>query len=408
MNCRFCSSKTDLPLIDLGSSPASNSYLDAEAAKKSERWIPLKVVVCRRCWLAQTEGDFAAEEFFSPDYAYFSSFSTAWLKHAEDYSAAMIRRFALGKASKVVEVASNDGYLLQNFKAAGIPCLGIEPTASTAKAARAKGIETIEIFFGREAGRKLAEDGWSADLTAANNVLAHVPDIADFVGGFAEILKPDGVATFEFPHLVNLIGSSQFDTIYHEHYSYISLTAANNVLERAGLRIFDVEELPAHGGSLRVYAQRADGGMKQVTPAVSRMLEKEKSAGVTDPAFYAGLQARAVRIKNDLLRFLLDASAEGKTVAAYGAAAKGNTLLNFAGIRPDLIPFVVDRNPAKQGRLMPGSRIPIVDEARLRDERPSYILILPWNLKAEIIGQLAYAREWGAKFVTAIPNLNIE
>lgn len=408
MNCRFCSSPIDLPLIDLGSSPASNAYLDAAAAVRTEKWMPLKVVVCRRCWLTQTEGDFAAEEFFSPDYAYFSSFSSAWLKHAERYSAEMITRFGLGKESKVVEVASNDGYLLQNFKAAGIPCLGVEPTASTAKAARAKGIETLEIFFGKEAGRKLAHEGWAADLTAANNVLAHVPDIKDFVGGFAEILKPDGVATFEFPHLVNLVGASQFDTIYHEHYSYLSLTAATNVLEAAGLRIFDVEELPTHGGSLRIFAQRAASGRKPTTAAVGRMMAEEKAAGVTDPAFYAELQGKAVRIKQELLRFLLEAAAEGRSVVAYGAAAKGNTLLNFAGIRPDLIPFVVDKNPAKQGKLMPGSRIPIVDEERLRRERPPYILILPWNLKEEIMGQLAYARGWGAKFVTAIPRLTIE
>ena len=408
MNCRFCSTPIDLTLIDLGSSPASNSYLTKTSAAQPERWMPLKVVVCQKCWLAQTEGHFAAEEFFSADYAYFSSFSTAWLKHAETYATTMIKRFGLSPKSRVVEVASNDGYLLQNFKAAGIPCLGIEPTASTAQAARAKGIETLEVFFGKETARKLVASGWAADLTAANNVLAHVPDIADFVGGFATLLQPTGVATFEFPHLVNLIKSNQFDTIYHEHYSYLSLTAAQHIFAKEGLQIFDVEELPTHGGSLRVFAQRQATGTQTVTPAVAQILAAEKTAGVTDVAFYRGLQSRATVIKNELLEFLLKAHHAKQSVVAYGAAAKGNTLLNFAGVRPDLITFVVDKNPAKQGKLLPGSRIPIVDEAALRQARPAFILILPWNLKSEIMSQLAYAREWGAQFVTAIPQLTIE
>jgi 2-polyprenyl-3-methyl-5-hydroxy-6-metoxy-1,4-benzoquinol methylase len=408
MNCRFCSSPVDLTLIDLGSSPPSNAYLDIKAAEKPEYWIPLKVVVCRVCWLAQTQGSFAAEEFFDQNYAYFSSFSTVWMKHAESYSASIIKRFSLDKNSKVVEVASNDGYLLQNFKTAGIPCLGVEPTASTAQAARLKGIETLEVFFGQQTGRKLAETGWAADLVIANNVLAHVPDISDFVLGFTEILKANGVATFEFPHLTNLIKSNQFDTIYHEHYSYLSLTTANKVLAKAGLRIFDVEEIATHGGSLRIYAQRESCGTQAISPNVKRVLDNEVAAGATNPAFYEGLQDRAIRIKNELLLFLLKAKTDGHLVVAYGAAAKGNTLLNFAGIRPDLISFVVDKNPAKQGKLMPGSRIPIVDESRLRQERPDYILILPWNLKEEIIEQLSYTQEWGAKFVTAIPEITVE
>jgi SAM-dependent methyltransferase len=371
-----------------------------------EKWYPLRVMVCTSCWLVQTE-DFAdCAELFSADYAYFSSFSTTWLQHAERYVANMAERFGLGEHSHVVEVASNDGYLLQYVKARGIPCLGVEPTASTAQAARDKGIEVVEEFFGVELATRLVTAGKSADLSAANNVLAHVPDINDFVAGFALLLKPAGVATFEFPHLLKLVQQNQFDTIYHEHFSYLSLTAVLRIFEANGLAVFDVEELPTHGGSLRVYAQRSDSGKREKSDSVGKLLAAEVDAGVTSATFYAGFQPKADRVKNDLLSFLIAAKNAGKTVAAYGAAAKGNTLMNYAGIRPDLIGFVVDRNPAKQGKYMPGSRIPIVDEAQLTVAKPDYVVILPWNLKDEVIAQLEYARAWGCQFIVAVPSIS--
>ena len=406
MKCRHCGVELTLPFIDLGSAPPSNSYLSEAAMHAPEKWYPLRVMVCTSCWLVQTE-DFAdCAELFSADYAYFSSFSTTWLQHAERYVANMAERFGLGEHSHVVEVASNDGYLLQYVKARGIPCLGVEPTASTAQAARDKGIEVVEEFFGVELATRLVTAGKSADLSAANNVLAHVPDINDFVAGFALLLKPAGVATFEFPHLLKLVQQNQFDTIYHEHFSYLSLTAVLRIFEANGLAVFDVEELPTHGGSLRVYAQRSDSGKREKSDSVGKLLAAEVDAGVTSATFYAGFQPKADRVKNDLLSFLIAAKNAGKTVAAYGAAAKGNTLMNYAGIRPDLIGFVVDRNPAKQGKYMPGSRIPIVDEAQLTVAKPDYVVILPWNLKDEVIAQLEYARAWGCQFIVAVPSIS--
>jgi SAM-dependent methyltransferase len=372
-----------------------------------EKYFPLRVLVCTRCWLVQTEDYAGADELFSADYAYFSSFSTTWLKHAEQYIADMTQRFALSARSHIVEVAANDGYLLQYAKARGIPCLGIEPTNSTAVAARAKGIDIVEEFFGVKLARQLVEQGKQADLTAANNVLAHVPDINDFVGGFAVLLKPAGVATFEFPHLLNLIEQNQFDTIYHEHYSYLSLTAVNAIFEANGLNVFDVEELPTHGGSLRVYAQRKDSGVQQSSQNVGQLLRREAAAGVSGISFYAGFQAKANKVKNDLLVFLIEAQRSGKSVVGYGAAAKGNTLLNYAGIRSDLLPYVVDRNPAKQDKFLPGCRIPIVAEAQIKQTKPDYVVILPWNLRSEVAEQLGYIREWGGQFVTAVPKLEI-
>jgi SAM-dependent methyltransferase len=401
VNCRHCGAETTLPLVDLGSAPFSNAYLTKEALRAPEKWYPLRVLTCTECWLAQTD-DFAdREDLFSPDYAYFSSFSTTWLRHSECYVVSMVDRFGLDGRSKVIEVASNDGYLLQYVKARGIPCLGIEPTASTAAAARAKGVEVVQEFFGVDLADRLVAAGHCADLMIANNVLAHVPNINDFVAGFARLLKPDGVATFEFPHLMRLVDGIYFDTIYHEHFSYLSLTSATAIFARNGLTIFDVEELPTHGGSLRVYAQRADTGTHEPFTRLAALAKMEVDAGMTSRSFYAGFQAKADRVKDDFLAFLIEARRAGKAVAAYGAAAKGNTLMNYAGVRPDLIRFVVDRNPEKQGKYMPGSRIPIVDEARLREERPDVIVILPWNLKAEVTQQLRYAREWGATFVTA-------
>ena len=307
----------------------------------------------------------------------------------------------------VVEVAANDGYLLQYVKARNIPCTGVEPTASTAAAARAKGLPIVEDFFGVRLAKELAAQGKQADLTAANNVLAHVPDINDFVAGFVALLEPLGVATFEFPHLLKLIAENQFDTIYHEHFSYLSLTAVNRIFAANGLNVFDVEEHPTHGGSLRVLAQRSDTGQQARSARVDELLQREAQAGMLSADYYTGFQGKTDQVKNDFLAFLLEAKRQGKTVAAYGAAAKGNTLMNYAGIRPDLISFVVDRNPAKQGKTMPGSRIPIVDESRLQQERPDYVVILPWYLKTEVMQQLEYIGAWGGRFVTAVPELRI-
>lgn len=408
MKCRHCGNDLVLPLIDLGSAPPSNAYLTKKTLMAPEKWFPLKVLVCNQCWLVQTEDYAGAEELFDADYAYFSSFSTSWLKHAEQYVTDMIDRFGLNEQSRIVEVAANDGYLLQYVKARSIPCLGIEPTASTAAAAREKGIEVLEEFFGVNLAKKLAATGKQADLTAANNVLAHVPDINDFVGGFAHLLKPSGVATFEFPHLMQMVKFTQFDTIYHEHFSYLSLTAVNQIFERNGLQVFDVQEITTHGGSLRVFAQRKDQGQHAVSDAVTELLAREAAIGIASEAYYADFQQSANQIKYDLIEFLIKAKRDGKKVIAYGAAAKGNTLLNYAGIRPDLLSAVVDRNPAKQNKFMPGSRIPIVDENIILQEKPDYILILPWNLRNEVIEQLNYIREWGGKFITAVPTMQID
>lgn len=407
MKCRHCGAGLELPMIDLGSAPPSNAYLTEATLRTPEKWFPLRVLVCTECWLVQTEDTTGAESLFDADYAYFSSFSTSWLAHAERYVADMTSRFDLDASSQIVEVAANDGYLLQYVKARGIPCLGIEPTASTAAAARARGIDVVEEFFSIRLARELIHQGRAADLTTANNVLAHVPDINNFVAGFAHLLKPTGVATFEFPHLLKLVQQNQFDTIYHEHFSYLSLTAVLRIFVRNGLTVFDVDELPTHGGSLRVYAQRSDTGKREISGRVRKLTAAEIDAGVTTTRLYASFQAKADRVKNDFLSFLVAAKDSEKTVAAYGAAAKGNTLMNYAGIRPDLIRFVVDRNPAKQGKYMPGSRIPIVDEVHLRAARPNYVVVLPWNLKTELMQQLEYVRSWGGKIVTAVPRLEV-
>jgi 2-polyprenyl-3-methyl-5-hydroxy-6-metoxy-1,4-benzoquinol methylase len=407
MKCRHCHAPVTLPFVDLGSSPPSNAYLTPAQMQAPETVYPLRVLVCEQCWLVQTE-DFAGfDDMFSAEYAYFSSFSSSWMQHATAYSEAMTKRFGLNANSCVVEVASNDGYLLRNFKAAGIPCYGIEPTASTAKAARDIGIESIEEFFGQTLAQKLLTQGRQADLTAANNVLAHVPDINDFVAGFAILLKPQGVSTFEFPHLMNLVKFAQFDTIYHEHFSYLSLTAVKTIFKANGLTVFDVEELPTHGGSLRVYAQRSDTGQHAISPRVADMLKREDDVGMRTAAYYGKTQADAVRIKRDLWRFLLQAQEEGKTVAAYGAAAKGNTLLNYAGVRDDLVKFVIDLNPAKQNKFMPGSRIPMVGPDVLNTVKPDYMLILPWNLEKEIKAQLAAKHSVTWQYVIAVPELKI-
>ncbi len=407
MKCRHCHTELTLPLIDLGASPPSNAYLNKKTLHAPEKYFPLRVLVCTKCWLVQTEDYAGADELFSDDYAYYSSFSTTWLKHAEQYVVEMAQRFSLNENSYIVEVAANDGYLLQYAKARNIPCLGIEPTKSTADAAREKGIEIVESFFGVELAKKLVKQGKQADLATANNVLAHVPDINDFVGGFALLLKPNGVSTFEFPHLLSLVTENQFDTIYHEHYSYLSFTAVKQIFETNGLTIFNVEELPTHGGSLRVYAQRTHSGILSVSINVEKLLEREIIAGINSEIFYAGFQIRANKVKNDLLSFLIDAQKGGKKVAGYGAAAKGNTLLNHAGIRSDLLPYVVDLNPAKQDKYLPGCRIPIVTEEYVKLNKPDYVIILPWNLQEEVMNQLNYIRKWGGQFVTAVPSLKI-
>ncbi|MEM1368698.1 MAG: class I SAM-dependent methyltransferase [Cyanobacteria bacterium P01_H01_bin.15] len=407
MKCRHCHHPVEQSFIDLGTAPPSNAYLTAEQLRSPETYFPLRVSVCTHCWLVQTEDFAQAEDLFDSEYAYFSSFSQTWLDHAQRYVTAMTKRFELDSSSLVVEVAANDGYLLQYFQALNIPCLGIEPTASTAAAARAKGLEIVEAFFGVDQAQQLVEQGKQADLMAANNVLAHVPDINDFLAGFAILLKPQGVVTFEFPHLLQLVQNNQFDTIYHEHFSYLSLVALKHIFAANGLSVFDVESLPTHGGSLRVFAQRQDSSHYATTERVQNILQQEMRAGLLETSFYQHFQSAADRVKDDFLRFLLTAKEQGKTVVGYGAAAKGNTLLNYAGVRSDLIAFVCDRNPAKQGKFMPGSRIPILEESQISILCPDYVVIFPWNIKAEVMAQLAYVREWNGQFVTAVPHLEV-
>ncbi|MGH9456551.1 MAG: methyltransferase domain-containing protein [Thermoanaerobaculia bacterium] len=406
MNCRHCASDVDLTLIDLGSAPPSNRYLTRAELDRPETWFPLRVLVCESCWLVQTEDFASARELFEPEYAYFSGFSSTWLQHCERYVEEVVSRFDLGSGDHVVEIGANDGSLLQFVARRGIPCLGIEPTHATATSARDKGIPIVEEFFGAGLARDLVAKGKSADLVVANNVLAHVPDVNDFVSGVSILLDPEGVATFEFPHVLRLLRENQFDTIYHEHFSYFSLTTVVRLFASRGLTVFDVEEHETHGGSLRVFARRHEGSHR-ATPRVNDILDIEREAGITTAALYRGFQARADQVKNDFLSFLLDAARRGHSVAGYGAAAKGNTLLNYAGVRPDLLAFVVDRNPSKQGKFLPGSRIPIAGEARLRERRPDFVLILPWNLETEVRTQLDYVRTWGGRFVTAIPELRV-
>jgi SAM-dependent methyltransferase len=405
VKCRHCGATLQLPLVDLGSAPLSNAYLTREQLHAPEKWYPLRVLVCESCWLAQTEEYLEADEFFTDTYAYFSSVSETWLGHARLYVANMVDRFELGPSSLVAEIAANDGYLLQYVRERGISCYGIEPTNSTAAAARAKGIEIIEEFFGKAVAGWLVEEGRQADLIVANNVLAHVPDINDFVAGIATLLKPNGIATCEFPSLLNLVREGVFDTIYHEHYSYLSLTTVERIFRSNGLIVVDVEQWPTHGGSLRVFARRQDAVDVSVAAVVPTMLRVEIDAGITTPALYDGFQARVNSIKDDLIEFLLAQKRAGKKVGAYGAAAKGNTLLNFGGVRADLLPYVVDRSPGKQGKYLPGSRIPIVEEAHLYANKPDWVLILPWNIRPEIERQLSAVREWGGKFVQAVPRL---
>jgi SAM-dependent methyltransferase len=394
--------------LDLGTAPPSNAYLTTEQLNAPEVWYPLRLLACTGCWLVQTEDYAGREALFTDDYGYFSSTSASWLAHAERYVEDMVARFALTPGSRVVEVASNDGYLLQFVRSRGIPCYGIEPTRDTAAAARRRGLEVVPEFFGLRLARTLAEAGRTADLMVANNVLAHVPDINDFVSGFARLLKPQGLATFEFPHLLRMVEGKQFDTAYHEHFSYLSLQTVRRIFEQNGLGVFDVDELPTHGGSLRVFAQRLDTGERPVAQSVARVSAAEEAAGMRTESFYAGFQEEARRIRDGLLAFLLDARATGLRVAGWGAAAKGNTLLNFAGVRPDLLPCVVDRSPGKQGRFMPGSRIPIVAPSVLKEDPPDVVLVLPWNLLDELSEQIAaLLPATGTRIAVAVPELRL-
>jgi SAM-dependent methyltransferase len=402
--CRFCHAPLKQTFVDLGSSPLCQRHIEPEQLNDMEPFYPLHVRVCERCWLVQLEEYVSPTEIFN-DYAYFSSFSDSWLAHAKTYVTSIKSRLGLGSSSLVVELASNDGYLLQYFKQLGVPVLGIEPAANVAEAAIAKGIPTVSEFFGVALARRLAGSSGQADLIVGNNVLAHVPDINDFVGGMTVLLKPGGVVTMEFPHLMRLIDQNQFDTIYHEHFSYLGFVTVQAIFAAHGLTIFDVDELPTHGGSLRIYARHRANASLAVTDRVHGLAAREEKAGFTTLEAYRSFGPRVMATKRKILAFLIKARDEGKAVAAYGAPGKGNTLLNYCGIRTDFIDYTVDRNPKKQGNYLPGSRIPICHPDRIRQTRPDYLFILPWNLKDEIMAQNAFIREWGGRFVVPIPEV---
>jgi SAM-dependent methyltransferase len=403
--CKFCHATLSRTVVDLGMQPLSNALRKPAQADAMEPFYPLRALVCEQCLLVQAPDFEAADHIFSAEYPYFSSITAAWVEHARRFADESIARFGLGADSRVVEVASNDGYLLRWYKGRGIPVLGIEPTASTAAAAEAIGIPVERRFFGRDTAIQLRERGFAADLMPANNVVAHVPDIVDFVCGFRELLKPGGVATFEFHHLLNLIRHNQFDTIYHEHYYYHSLGTFARILERCGLAVFDVAELPTHGGSLRVYAQRADTGTRPVGDAVARVLEAERAAGLDRIEAYEAFGARVMASKRRILRFLCDAKDDGRTICAIGAPAKGNTLLNYLGVGTDFVDFTIEHSPHKQGHLLPGSGIPVRAPEDLVAARPDFVIILPWNWADEAMERMAIVRSWGGRFVTLIPDI---
>ena len=406
MKCRHCYAPLEHVFLDLGFAPPSNAYLTSIDLNAPELYFPLKLLVCDQCWLVQTEDYTKADELFDDDYSYFSSISKSWLNHSFAYFELVRKRFSLNSNSHVIEVASNDGYLLKNFVAEGIPCLGIEPTASTAAAAEKLGVTVMREFFDSKLAQKLITEEKSADLIIGNNVYAHVPDINDFTKGLKTLLKLDGVITLEFPHLLRLIEHNQFDTVYHEHFSYLSLNTVCTIFSKAGLRVWDVEELDTHGGSLRVYGCH-ENSTRHNSSTVSQILEKEAKNGLLNNSTYSNFQNCAEKIKNSLISFLIEQKNAGKSVAAYGAAAKGNTILNYAGIGPDLLPYVCDSAPSKQGKYMPGSHIPILSPDALKEKKPEYIIILPWNISKEIIDEYSYVKEWGAKFVTAVPELRV-
>jgi len=404
--CRFCGAPLSNIFVDLGAQPLANSYLEPEDLQKAEAFLPLCVYVCGECFLVQLPEEERPEAIFS-DYAYFSSYSESWLRHAETYAAAMVERFRLGAGHKVIEVASNDGYLLRWFAERGIPVQGIEPAGNVAAAAEAAGIPTLVKFFGEATARELVAAGTRADLLVGNNVLAHVPNLNDFVAGLKLLLAPTGVLTMEFPHLLRLMAEGQFDTIYHEHYSYFSLTAVRRVFAAHGLTLFDVEELPTHGGSLRIFARHTEDESRRMEERVVEILAREAVEGFSRLETYRSFDERVRRVKRGLLRFLIQAKEKGRSIAGYGAPAKGNTLLNYCGVRTDFLDFTVDRSPHKQGRFLPGTRVPIHGPDRLRETRPDYVLILPWNLKEEIMEQMADVRSWGGRFVVAIPEVKV-
>ncbi len=406
LRCRFCGTGLERTFVDLGLSPLCETYPAAADFHRGEVYYPLHVYVCDRCFLVQLEEYESAENIFS-DYAYFSSFSDSWLKHCETYCHKMADRFGLNEESFVVEVASNDGYLLQYFVRQNIPVLGIEPAANVAKVAVEKGVPSLVRFFGAELAKELAAQGRCADLVLGNNVLAQVPDLNDFVEGLKILLKPEGVLTLEFPHLLKLIELNEFDTIYHEHFSYFSLFTTARIMEAHGLRIFDVEELKSHGGSLRVYACRTESRAQTLQPSVGKLMTEEKRAGLHSPEGYAGFAEQVKETKLALVEFLLAAARQGKTVAGYGAPGKSATLLHYCGIGKDLIEYTVDRSPYKQGRFLPGNHIPIFHPDRIRETKPDYVVILPWNLKDEIMEQLRFIREWGGRFVVPIPRVTV-
>lgn len=404
--CRSCGCSLPEAFLDLGLSPLANSYVKNDALTLPEPFYPLKLLVCPRCFLVQAEEFVSPADIFS-EYAYFSSYSDSWLQHARDYVAMAVDRFQLNSASRVIEIASNDGYLLQYFTAQGIPALGIEPAANVAEAATRKGIPTVVRFFGAALGRELLNEGLAADLVVGNNVLAHVPALNDFVAGLATLLKPRGVATLEFPHLLRLLEGNQFDTIYHEHFSYFSLSSVDPVFAAHGLTIFDVDEIPTHGGSLRIYVRRTESINAQVAPSVVHLRRRERDSGLARLETYQRFGERVKETKRKLLQFLIAVKQDGKSIAGYGAPAKGNTLLNYCGIRTDFLDYTVDRSPEKQGRFLPGSHIPVHPVERIRETRPDYLLILPWNLREEIVSQMSWIRDWGGRFVVPIPEVQV-
>jgi hypothetical protein len=408
MKCRFCSSELSNEFVDLGFSPPSNSFLEIEDLNKPEVYYPLRILLCNKCYLVQIDEFAKHNDIFNCKYLYFSSFSTSWLTHASEYVEMMMSEYNIGPDSLVVEIASNDGYLLQYFVQKKVPVLGIEPTSNTAELAISRGVNTIVDFFGKSLANKLSSNGIKANLILGNNVLAHVPDIKDFVGGLPILLKEEGIITFEFPHLLNLIKLNQFDTIYHEHFSYLSLLTVNEIFIDKGLVIFKVQELPTHGGSLRIFATKISNLKNHpIENSVVQILEKEKDAALNSLEGYSMFQEKAEKVKDDFIQFLLNSKKNKKSVIAYGAAAKGVTLLNFCGVRKDLLSFVVDASPYKIGKFLPGIHIPVLEKKYIEEIKPNYIVILPWNLKEEIVEQLAYTREWGCRFVIPIPDLTI-
>lgn len=406
-HCRFCQSCLNHTFVDLGMSPLSNGFLKSEQLNKAEKFYPLHAYVCEKCLLVQLEEFESPDHIFANDYAYFSSYSESWLNHAKQYTDLMINRFQFNQSSRVIEIASNDGYLLQFFQAQSIPVLGIEPATNVAQVAIEKGVDTLVKFFGVETAQELVGQGKKADLLLGNNVLAHVPNINDFVAGMKIVLKPEGIITMEFPHLLRLIEQSQFDTIYHEHFSYLSFVTVEKIFAHHGLTLFDVEELPTHGGSLRIYAKHSENNKIKIDQRVEALKEVERQKGLGNLETYLNFSRKVQETKRKLLSFLIQVKIDGKTVVGYGAAAKGNTLLNYCGIRTDFIDYTCDRSPHKQGKFLPGTHIPIYSPDKIAETKPDYVLILPWNLKEEVTQQLSYIREWGGKFVVPIPEVEI-